>query len=153
MALVRIASASQPCLLMRIPRAGLPFFSRFCARFFPFFVCFARFTTLVARFSTNARLAIHGIRGRLARQVASLKSQFCTQGRQIMLREPIERSPHTVIVAHISCDPLSQSMLHRLLGKKWRHHRALTVAEAQSIHHHSLHEFFLSGVTHIQRDG
>src|SRR5258708_32078133 len=54
----------------------------------------------------------------------------------IMRVEPIERPSQTIVIEHISGDPPSQQVFHRLVRKILRHEIQLAEAPAQSIQDH-----------------
>src|SRR5436305_14817395 len=54
----------------------------------------------------------------------------------IMLVEPIEGAPQTVIVEHVCGDPFSQQMLNRLVLKILRHQVQLSITEPEPIENH-----------------
>ena len=54
----------------------------------------------------------------------------------IMLVEPIQGAPQTVVVEHIRGDPFSQQVLNRLVLKVLRHQIQLPIAEAKPIQDH-----------------
>ena len=58
-----------------------------------------------------------------------LQGQSRKQRGHIMLVEPIQGAPQTVVVEHIRRDPFSQQVLHRLVLKILRHQVQLSITE------------------------
>ncbi len=69
------------------------------------------------RLSEDERIHVHTVACQ-CKVLTSLQGDPCKQGRQIMLSDPIQGTPQTVIMQEICGDALSYEMLHGLVGKK-----------------------------------
>src|SRR5205807_6122796 len=54
----------------------------------------------------------------------------------IMLVEPIQGAPQTVVIEHVRGDPFAQQVLHWLVLKILRHQVQLSITEAKPIQDH-----------------
>lgn len=71
-----------------------------------------------------------------SKTLASLMGNACEDGRDILLVEPIEGSPQTVVIEHIRADARTQKVSHRFVLEELWHQIELPIRKAQSIEDH-----------------
>jgi hypothetical protein len=64
-----------------------------------------------------------------AEATPGLQGQSGKERGHIMLVEPIEGAPQTVVIEHVRADPFSQQVLNRFVLKILRHQVELSIAE------------------------